>query len=295
MTRGTRDTFMGYAYLAPGLILLAIFSLWPVMDTIVISFQRYRLNELKGSWIGLKNYAQLFRTDDLLNATKNGFIWMFLTVSLQIVLGVTFALILNTKFFGRGVVRAIVVLPFFLPGMSMALTWRWMYYDFNGIINYTLTRMHIIQEPILWLSSTRLALVAVAIQAVWHYTPFVVINCLARLAIINKNLYECAKLDGAGPFRMFFSITLPQLRGVLLIVVLLRGIWMFNKFAEIHIITGGGPAGATTTLPILAHDLAFGAFRIGEGSAVNVFIFLLLLIIAILYLYLFKPARELEV
>jgi multiple sugar transport system permease protein len=295
MNRDTRDTLFGYAYLAPGLIILAIFSLWPVVDSILISFQRYKLNELRGTWIGFKNYAQLFRTDGLLNATRNGFLWMFLTVSLQIVLGISFALILNIEFFGRGIVRSLVVLPFFLPGVSMALTWRWMYYDFNGIINYTLTRLHIIREPILWLSSTRLALLAVAIQAVWVYTPFVVINCLARLAIIDRNLYECARLDGAGRVRMFFAITLPQLRGVLLIVVLLRGIWMFNKFAEIHIITGGGPAGATTTLPILAHDLAFGALRVGEGSAVNTFIFLLLLAIAILYLVLFKPAREVEV
>jgi len=119
-------------------------------------------------------------------------------------------------------------------------------------------------------------------------------NVLARLAIIDQQLYEAAKIDGAGVIRRFFSITLPQLRNVLLIVVMLRGIWMFNKFAEIHVLTGGGPAGATTTLPILAYDLAFGALRVGEGSAINTLLFLIVATIGTIYLVSFKPSKEVE-
>lgn len=293
--RISRINLHGYIYLAPALLLVAIFSVYPVIYSITLSFQRFDFYKLTGKWIGFANYIQLFKNPELANAFKNGLIWSFGSLAAQIVLGVTLALILNLNFFGRGFVRAMVILPFFLPGVSMSLTWRWMYYDLNGIINYILQKVGIIKDPILWLSSTKTAMLAVIFVAVWRYTPFVVINVLARLSTISKNLYEAARIDGAGSIQCFFNITLPQLRGVILIVVMLRGIWMFNKFQEIHIITGGGPLGATTTLPILAYDAAFGMMRIGEGSAINTFIFLILSVTACIYLYTFKPAKEIEV
>ena len=279
-------------FLFPALALVAVFVVYPVGYSIVVSFQRYNLAKLSGSFIGLQNYVYLFKTGELPGALLRGFIWMFGTLAGQMILGVAFALVLKQRFAARGLVRAIVVLPFFLPGVSLALTWRWMYYDYNGIINFILLRLGIISEPMLWLSSTNLAMISVIIFGVWRFTPFVVINTLARLSTISRSLYEAAYVDGAGPIRCFFSITLPQLRSVLLVVVLLRGIWMFNKFAEIHLLTGGGPAGATTTLPIIAYYKAFGDMRVGEASAINTVIFVILLIIGTVYIRTLDPAKE---
>jgi multiple sugar transport system permease protein len=282
----------GILFLGPALVLLAVFTAYPVFYSLIVSFQKFNLASMKGSWYGLNNYKRLLQNPEVLDALKNGFIWAFGSLFGQIVLGVAFALVLNLKFPLRGFVRVAVILPFFLPNISMCLTWRWMYFDFNGIINYVLFQTGIIKEPILWLSSLDLAMFSVIVVVVWRYTPFVVMNVLARLVTIDPQLYEAAKIDGAGVFRRFFSITLPQLRNVLLIVILLRGIWMFNKFAEIHIITGGGPAGSTTTLPVLAYDLAFGALQVGEGSAINSFLFLIVATIATVYLVSFKPSRD---
>lgn len=286
---------LGYAYLAPALLLIAVFSVYPVVYSLALSFQSYDFYKLAGRFTGLANYVQLFKNEELASAFKNGLVWSFGSLAAQIVLGLTLALILNLEFFARGFVRAMVILPFFLPVVSVSLTWRWMYYDINGIINYILQSIGIIKDPILWLSSEKTAMLAVIFVAVWRYTPFVVINVLARLSTIDENLYEAARIDGAGSVQCFFKITLPQLRGVLLIVVMLRGIWMFNKFEEISIITGGGPLGATTTLPILAYDAAFGTMRVGEGAAINTFIFLVLSLIAVIYLYSLKPAKEMEI
>ncbi len=278
--------------IVPALTLIAILMFYPVIQSFVMSFTKQMLYELEGKWCGLENYIKLLKDPSFWQSFKITLIWTLGTVVLQTILGVGSALLLYKSFSGRGIVRAFTLLPFFTPGVSIYLVWRWMYNDISGIFNHILMTLGIIKQPILWLATPRLAIISVILMATWRYFPFVMINVLARLESISKSLFDAAKVDGANSWQIFWNVTLPQIRGVLLIVVFLRAIWMSQKFEEIFVVTGGGPAGSTTTLALLSYEQAFGAMRLGYASAVNVVIFIILIIMATIYITTFKPTKQ---
>jgi len=278
--------------IVPALTLIAILMFYPVIQSFVMSFTKQMLYELEGKWCGLENYIKLLKDPSFWQSFKITLIWTFGTVVLQTILGVGSALLLYKSFSGRGIVRAFTLLPFFTPGVSIYLVWRWMYNDISGIFNHILMTLGIIKEPILWLATPRLAIISVILMATWRYFPFVMINVLARLESISQSLFDAAKVDGANSWQIFWNVTLPQIRGVLLIVVFLRAIWMSQKFEEIFVVTGGGPAGSTTSLALLSYEQAFGAMRLGYASAVNVVIFIILIIMATIYITTFKPTKQ---
>ncbi|HHY01105.1 MAG TPA: sugar ABC transporter permease [Methanothermobacter sp.] len=276
----------------PALVLIAVLMLYPVVQCFIMSFTEQMLYELEGKWVGLKNYAKLLKDPEFWQSFKITIVWTFGTVIFQTILGVGSALLLYKKFFGRGLVRAFTLLPFFTPGVSIYLVWRWMYNDISGIFNHILMASGIIEKPILWLATPKLALFSVIIMATWRYFPFVMINILARLESIPESLFDAAKVDGANSWQIFWNVTIPQIREVLLIVVFLRVIWMSQKFEELFVVTGGGPAGSTTTLALLSYEQAFGAMRLGYASAINVIIFVILVIMAAIYITVFKPTEQ---
>ncbi|HPT76675.1 MAG TPA: sugar ABC transporter permease [Defluviitaleaceae bacterium] len=276
----------------PALVLIAVLMLYPVVQCFIMSFTEQMLYELEGKWVGLKNYAKLLKDPEFWQSFKITIVWTFGTVIFQTILGVGSALLLYKKFFGRGLVRAFTLLPFFTPGVSIYLVWRWMYNDISGIFNHILMASGIIGKPILWLATPKLALFSVIIMATWRYFPFVMINILARLESIPESLFDAAKVDGANSWQIFWNVTIPQIREVLLIVVFLRVIWMSQKFEELFVVTGGGPAGSTTTLALLSYEQAFGAMRLGYASAINVIIFVILVIMAAIYITVFKPTEQ---
>jgi len=278
--------------IVPALTLIAILMFYPVIQSFVMSFTKQMLYELEGKWCGLENYIKLLKDPSFWQSFKITLIWTLGTVVLQTILGVGSALLLYKSFSGRGIVRAFTLLPFFTPGVSIYLVWRWMYNDISGIFNHILMTLGITKEPILWLATPRLAIISVILMATWRYFPFVMINVLARLESISKSLFDAAKVDGANSWQIFWNVTLPQIRGVLLIVVFLRAIWMSQKFEEIFVVTGGGPAGSTTSLALLSYEQAFGAMRLGYASAVNVVIFIILIIMATIYITTFKPTKQ---
>lgn len=276
----------------PALVLIAVLMLYPVVQCFIMSFTEQMLYELEGKWVGLKNYVKLLKDPEFWQSFKITIVWTFGTVIFQTILGVGSALLLYKKFFGRGLVRAFTLLPFFTPGVSIYLVWRWMYNDISGIFNHILMASGIIGKPILWLATPKLALFSVIIMATWRYFPFVMINILARLESIPESLFDAAKVDGANSWQIFWNVTIPQIREVLLIVVFLRVIWMSQKFEELFVVTGGGPAGSTTTLALLSYEQAFGAMRLGYASAINVIIFVILVIMAAIYITVFKPTEQ---
>jgi len=286
-----RNNTVGILLLVPTIVFLCGLMLYPVANGVVISFYRQPLYAFQNKFVGLANYVYLWHNKAFIQAFYNGFIWVAGTISLQFLLGIGSALILNKRFVGRGLARACTLLPFFMPAITILLVWRWMYNDQTGVINYLLQTIHLIKEPILWLSTPKLAMFALIIMASWRFFPFVTINVLARLQTITPQLGEAARLDGANVFQSFFYVTLPQLRGVLLVVLLLRTVWMFNKFDEIWIVTKGGPVGSTTTLPLLAYKMGFSAMRMGRGATVTTSLFMIVATVSILYITLGKPAE----
>jgi multiple sugar transport system permease protein len=158
-----------------------------------------------------------------------------------------------------------------------------LYNALYGVVNWLLVQAGIIAQPIAWLSQPDSAFWAVVFVGVWKYFPFVVVIVLARLQVIPQDLYEAARIDGAGAVSRFVDITLPQLRDVLLVVALLRTIFMFNNFEIIFLLTGGGPLKATMTLPIMVYEQAFGIYELGRGSTVAVVMFLILIAVMTVY------------
>jgi multiple sugar transport system permease protein len=198
-------------------------------------------------------------------------------------------MVLNQRFFGQRLVRGLATLPYLLPTVVVALTFQWMTDGSFGLVTVLARDLGFGTIP--WFELPWTAMMSVIFASVWLWTPFVTICVLAGLQTIPPALYEAARVDGAGALARFWHITLPQLKPVLTVVVLLRAIWMFNKFDIIWLLTRGGPLGATEHLPILAYKKAFSLFDVGGGAAVATVSFLILTALVSLYFRLF-PLEE---
>jgi multiple sugar transport system permease protein len=253
----------------------------PVINGVWLSFQSADSFIATPRWVGLSNYAHLLTSPDFWRAVQNGAVYADLSIVLQVVLGVAFALVLNTSFPLRRIVRGLAILPYLLPTVVVGLTFQWMTDGSFGIVTALTRQLGLGVIP--WFESPHAAMASVIAVSTWLWTPFVTVCCLAGMQSIPASLYEAARVDGAGAWSRFWHVTLPQLMPVLSVVVLLRAVWMFNKFDIIWLLTKGGPLGATEHLPILAYRLAFNLFDVGGGSAVATLGFLLLTVAVTLY------------
>ncbi|WP_144184127.1 carbohydrate ABC transporter permease [Elioraea rosea] len=285
----SRNDWVIWAFLAAGLAVTVAFVLVPVGHAIVLSLQQADSFISTPRFVGLANYARVLGEEAFWRAAGNGLIYSGLSIVLQVLLGLGFAMVLNEAFPGQRLVRGLAVLPYLLPTVVVALTFQWMTDGSFGIVTVLLAELGL--GPIPWFERPDTAMASVVLASVWLWTPFVTICVLAGLQGIPLSLYEAARVDGAGAFARFWHITLPQLRPVLTVVVLLRAIWMFNKFDIIWLLTKGGPLGATEHLPILAYKRAFSQFDVGGGAAVATLSFLILTALVMLYFRLF-PLEE---
>lgn len=226
-----------------------------------------------------------------------------LSVGGQVAIGTSLALLLNRQFKFSRAARALAMLPYMVPTAVLGLLALWMGNTSWGVLNQIPLQMGLISEPINYFGSTdpfifgitTFNMVAVAIVGWWKWSAFVLIFVLARLQSIPDELYEAAKMCGATKYQLFRDITLPNLKGVLFILVFLRGIWMFNKFDVIYVLTQGGPVGTTTTAPIYAYETAFEFGRLGLAGAISTLLFGMLLVFGVGYLKTFNPEKEVRV
>jgi multiple sugar transport system permease protein len=241
--------------------------------------------ELEGRFVGLKNYIKILSSKDFWLAFARSFIWTGGTLVGQLLIGTAAALLLNKEFKGRTLVRAFVILPFFIPTVSATLMWKWLLNANYGIISFWVnTILGREAEPIMWLTSKSFAFFTVIMIGIWRFFPFVTINVLARLQIIPEELYEAARIDGANTWQLFRYITAPAIKEVFIVVALLRGIFMLKKFDIIYMLTAGGPGTSTETLPLYIYNYAFSGMRLGHGSAAAILLFLTSLAFIILYM-----------
>jgi multiple sugar transport system permease protein len=186
------------------------------------------------------------------------------------VLGLIGALVLSQEFPLRGLVRALVFLPWAVPGLIAGLTWKWIYDEQAGVLNYKLIASGITETFVYWLSDPAMGKISIIIANVWHGLPFFIMMFLAGLAAVPRELNEAAAIDGAGAWTQLWRVTLPQLKDVIAITVMLSSIWTFNSFHMVFILTGGGPAYRTQILPTLAYEYGIGRSQLGMGAAVMV-------------------------
>jgi len=274
---------LGVILIAPTVLIFCAVIVYPLVSAIYLSLFSIYTPTLQGRFVGFGNYAALAGSGEFWRSLLNTFIWTVLTLSLQIVLGVAAALMLNQAILFRSLARSLILFPYFVSTVVAVLVWRWLFNDLYGILNHTMMWVGILDMPLDWLGSMPNAMASVVLVGAWKYFPFVVIAVLARLQSVPEQLYEAATIDGAGAWGRFWDVTLPQLREVLVVVVLLRAIWDFKEFDLIYLLTGGGPVIATQTLPLMVYKDAFGLNEMGRASAVAVAMMLVMLVFMLLY------------
>jgi multiple sugar transport system permease protein len=279
----------------PALLLLIIISYFPIIYAVFLSFVKKTAFSPDMTWTGLKNYLWLLAEPDLWSSLVRSIVFTVGSVLLQIICGLVMALLLNRSFRGQSLARSLVILPYLLPTIVVGLVFKWLLNQDYGAINQVLLQWKLVEMPINFFGGLNSAMYSIIATTSWQYTSFVVLMILARLQAISPKLYEAAKVSGAGPIRCFLDVTLPNLKTTLFLLALLRGIWMFNKFDLIYIITGGGPLKATETLPIYAYRLAFEDFDFGKAAAACTIMFLVLALGSVIYFKLFDPSKEVEV
>lgn len=274
-----------YSFLGIGLAATALLIVAPVVYAISLSF--YQMDSFVGApkWAGLDNYARVLSQWVFWRALINGFVYSLGTIVFQVVLGIGFALVLNQVFPLRNLVRGLSILPYLLPTVVVVLTFKWMVDGSIGVLTSVIAALGL--PPVQWFESPGAAMASVILVSVWMWTPFVTTTFLAALQTVPSSLYEAAKVDGTNAVQRFFHITLPMLKPILTIIVLLRAVWMFNKFDVIWLLTQGGPVGATEHLAILSYRTAFSLFDIGGGAAIATISFAILSVAVFIYFRLF--------
>ncbi len=283
-----RDWRLAWLFLLPLTVVLVVLIAYPFVAAIILSLQ-HKVVGGPATWVGVRNYR------DLLVGAQYGavfrksvwvsFVYTAVAIAVKVSLGMCMALLLNERFRGRMVMRALLFLPWAMPTLITALTWRWIYDGTpNGLLN--LIRINYLQKDTLtqFLANPRLALWSVIVVVVWQGTPFYTMMLLAGMQAIPREQYEAAAMDGANVFQRFVFITLPSLKPVLIITCLLSTIWTANSVNFVFVLTRGGPANATMTFPMLAYEIGIdGARQLGTAAAVSV-MFFPLFIVAIVFL-----------
>lgn len=268
----------GNRFVAPALIILSLVTIYPVLSVLYLSLHRRLLIFDISKFVGLDNYLFLLKDDRFWNAFRNTTYFTALSVSLELLLGLALALLLNRTFRLKGLVTAAVLVPWAIPTVVSARMWEWMYNTDFGILNYLLG------AKINWLGSPFWALNAAVFMDVWKTTPFVVILLLAGLKVIPGELFQAARIDGAGAWSIFRRITLPLLMPVVLVVLVFRTLDAFRVFDAVYVLTGGGPANTTETLSIYAYKVLFQTLQFGYGSTLSLVVFLCTGAITVLYM-----------
>jgi len=282
------DRQLGVLFLLPFVVLSLGFVVYPAADAIRLAFHTKLPFRNTFTFVGLDNFRYLVDDPVFWAAAWQSCVWTAASIALQTVFGVAIALLLHQAVRGINVFRGLLLFPYMVPTVVIALIWRWMFNPELGIVNAGLRASGLVDGDIYWFSDPAWAMVSTILLNVWKFTPFVVICVLARLQTIPVEIVEAAQVDGAGAWRRFVHITLPQLKAVLAVVVVFRTIWTFNKFEEIYLLTRGGPGTSTFNLAVYAFEQATANLKLGVAAATGVVMLVLLFAGSVFYLRLVR-------
>mgnify|MGYP005847198391 FL=1 len=282
MTLAERQAWLAWLFLLPALLVVIAVAMVPLIQTIYFSFTDKRLGALKPEqWVGLENFRFLLTDPLWWTAVKVTVQFTVITVVFEFVLGLLIALVVNSRFPGRGPMRAAMLVPWAIPTVLSAQMWKWMYNDIFGVINDLLKRVGLIEQNIAWLARTDTSLIAVASIDIWKTTPFVALLLLAGLQIIPDELYEAATVDGASKVRQFVTITLPLLRPAIVVALIFRTLDALRVFDVFYVLFGARPD--MQTMAVYAQNYIVAFSDVGYGSAISVAIFLVIAIFVVAY------------
>lgn len=266
----SRKNLLPYLLIAPAFILIFIFFFYPFLNNLFNSFIRPATLTRPARFVGLANYAYIFSQATFRQALLNTLIWTVGVTAFQFILGMITALVINLKRPFINSLRPLYIVPWATPGIVTALAWRWMYNADYGIINSVLFQSGVIREYLGWLADPSLAMLSVIAVGVWKGFPFYMLMLYAGLQGIPTELYESGEIDGASALQAFLYITIPQLKVIISMSVTLGIIWTSNYFDAIYVLTGGGPARITETLPLYIYNTAFAYFRFNDEAGIGI-------------------------
>ena len=277
-----REYLTGYLFISPTTVALLLLVIYPIVYGIVISvFNTNLIN--KWDFVGFKYFIDTLFSRRFHQSLAATFHFTFFTVIGNFIVGVTLAVILNKNLPFSTFFKTVLIVPWLFPEVVVGLLWKWMFNSIYGIINHFLSLVNIIDQPVTWLGNPDTAPWAIVITAIWKGYPIVMIFVLAGLQTIPRELYEAANLDGASKIQTFFFITIPMIKPILLVTLVLETVWWLKHFTLIWLLTQGGPVNATNVVSISIFRSAFESFRFGQASATAVLVFFICIFISKLY------------
>lgn len=283
--RKSKKTFVPYGYLTPTMVLLMVLMVIPIVMVIGYSLMDNVIMKKNPQFVGFKHYSDILTSESFWNAVTNTLFFTGVSVIAHLIIGLAFAMMLNTGLLGhrtKALFRTIYVLPWLFTVAIIAVLWR-LLLEPNGVVNYLLMATNLTGTQVEWLSQPETALFAVTFINIWSGYPFYMVSLLAGLQGIPADYYEAAQVDGAGPWQRFTSITLPQLKPIIISMALLDFIWTTQQFALIWMTTGGGPLGSTEMLSTFTYKLAFSKYQFGTASAAAVIVLAISMVLAFFY------------
>jgi trehalose/maltose transport system permease protein len=275
---GNPERRAAYYMILPALIIVLVVACYPVLYGIVLSFTDSTIIAF-GSFVGLENYVEMFQNPDFLEGLSNTLIYTVVSVALEFVIGLAIALAINQAFRGRGLVRAAILVPWAFPTVISAAMWRLMFQNQVGIVQYVANALGLISEPIL--SDRTLLLMAAIVVDTWKTTPFMALLLLAGLQVIPGDVYEAARVDGANVMQRFFRITLPLLKGAILVALLFRTLDAYRVYDLFWVLSNRELKSLST---FVYEGVRISQLQFGQGNAAAVFIFVTAFLIALFFI-----------
>lgn len=281
---------LAWLLLTPTLLVMLLVAFYPLLQTVLYSFTDARLGSSRAiHFVGLRNYLDLLTDPRFYSALSLTVRFALVTVVFEFGLGLVIALAINSKFPGRGLLRAAVLVPWAIPTVMSTQMWKWMYHDVFGVLNDLGMRLGLLRDPVAWVADPGYLFAAVCAVDIWKTTPFISLMLLAGLQVISEDIYEAASLDGASKWRQFWSLTLPLLQPAIVVTLIFRTLDALRAFDIFYVMVGNRPG--FQTLAVFNQQVLVEFGRVGPGSAISVVIFLLIAFFVFLYTKLFG-ARE---
>ncbi|WP_243696221.1 carbohydrate ABC transporter permease [Labedella phragmitis] len=274
------DGIFAILLVVPGLALMAVVVAYPLVSALVTAFFKQSLVLPGREFVGLQNIIDVLQ-GNFFQLLQQTLVFTLGTTIAPFVIGFALALALNTQIRGTKIMRGLMLIPWLVPGVVVSFLWMWIFNANYGVMNAILEPFGI--EPQAWLAQPGTAMFAVIVAKTWQSFPWMMVMLLAGLQTVPRELHEAAEMDGAGTIRRFFSITVPQLSGIIGLVVLLEFIWNFQHFDIIYVLTGGGPAGTTETFATSVYETAFHGFDLGRAGALGLLWLVLLMALVVVY------------
>lgn len=272
-----------WLFVLPAIIVVCALFLYPICSSIFYSFTNKNLIRPTYSFVGIDNYVTILTDEAFWSSFFNSLKWTVFSLVGQLLVGFTAALALNRVKHLKGVYKTLLIIPWAFPSIVIAFSWKWILNGVYGILPNLLVQLGICDEIPQFLTEKTLAFVVLVLINIWFGAPMIMVNVLSALQTVPQDQYEAAEIDGAKKWQSFLYITVPHIKIVMGLLVVLRTVWIFNNFDIIYLITGGGPAGSTETVPVYAYNMGWGTKLLGQSSAVTVLLFIFMMVICIGY------------